>query len=90
MLLFSLYQTFCQLSVEFLRKKNKYQLHAILSPHPLQFIIPPHFLIQLLLHSVKEVSTAMALASSDVGIETIAVLGFNAEELVHGLLAPSP
>jgi hypothetical protein len=27
----------------------------------------------------------MVLASSDVGIETIAVLGFDAEELVHGL-----
>ena len=27
----------------------------------------------------------MVLASSDVGIETIAVLGFDAKELVHGL-----
>ena len=27
----------------------------------------------------------MVLASSDVGVETIAVLGFDAEELVHGL-----
>ena len=58
---------------------------AFSSPHSLQFIIPPHFLIQLLLHSVKEVSTAMVLASSDVGVETIAVLGFDTKELVHGL-----
>lgn len=27
----------------------------------------------------------MVFASSDVGVETIAVLGFDAEELVHGL-----
>lgn len=58
---------------------------AFSSPHSLQFIIPPHFLMQLLLHSVKEVSTAMVLASSDVGVETIAVLGFDTKELVHGL-----
>ena len=56
---------------------------AFSSPHSLQFIIPPHFLIQLLLHSVKEVSTAMVFASSDVGIETIAVLGFDAMKLLY-------
>lgn len=62
-----------------------YGIYRFLSSHSFQFIIPPHFLIQLLLHSVKEVSTAMVFASSDVGVETIAVLGFDAEELVHGL-----
>ena len=85
MLLFSLYQTFCQLSVEFLRKNSKYQLHAILSSNSLQFIIPPHFLIQLLLHLVQKIGATIVLASSDVGVETIAVLGFDAKELVHGL-----
>ena len=58
---------------------------AFSSPHSFQFIILSHFVVQLLLHSVKEVSTAMVFASSDIGVETIAVLGFDAEELVHGL-----
>ena len=55
------------------------------SPHSLQFIIPPHFLIQLLLHLVQKIGATIVLASSDVGVETIAVLGFDTKELVHGL-----
>ena len=56
---------------------------AFSSPHSFQFIILSHFVVQLLLHSVKEVSTAIVLASSDVGIETIAVLGFDAMKLLY-------
>ncbi len=62
-----------------------YGIYRFLSSHSFQFIILSHLIVQLLLHSVKEVSTAMVLAPSDVGVETIAVLGFDTKELVHGL-----
>ena len=73
------------MSFQLLAPAYIYGIYRFLSSHSFQFIILSHFVVQLLLHSVKEVSTAMVLASSDVGVETIAVLGFDAEELVHGL-----
>ena len=73
------------MSFQLLAPAYIYGIYRFLSSHSFQFIILSHFVVQLLLHSVKEVSTAMVLASSDVGVETIAVLGFDAKELVHGL-----
>ena len=73
------------MSFQLLAPAYIYGIYRFLSSHSFQFIILSHFVVQLLLHSVKEVSTAMVLAPSDVGVETIAVLGFDAEELVHGL-----
>lgn len=73
------------MSFQLLAPAYIYGIYRFLSSHSFQFIILSHFVVQLLLHSVKEVSTAMVLASSDVGVETIAVLGFDTKELVHGL-----
>ena len=44
-----------------------------------------HLIVQLLLHSVKEVSTTVVLTSPDIGIKTVAVLSLDTKELVHGL-----
>ena len=44
-----------------------------LSSHSLQFIISPHLLVQLHLHLVEEVGTAVVLPSLDVCIEAVAI-----------------
>ena len=48
--------------------------HISLSSHSLQLIISPHLLVQLHLHLIKEVGTAVVLPSLDVCIEAVAVL----------------
>ena len=45
-----------------------------LSSHSLQLIISPHLLVQLHLHLVEEVGTAVVLPSLDVCIEAVAIL----------------
>lgn len=62
-----------------------YGIYRFLSSHSFQFIILSHFVVQLLLHLVQKIGATIVLASSDVGVETIAVLGFDTKELVHGL-----
>ena len=53
-----------------------------LSSHSLQLIISPHLLVQLHLHLVDEVGTAVVLSTLDVRIEAIAVLRVYTEERV--------
>ena len=45
-----------------------------LSSHTFQLIVTPHLLIQLHLHLIKEVSTAVVLSTLDVCIEAVAIL----------------
>ena len=44
-----------------------------LSSHSLQLIISSHLLVQLHLHLIKEVGTAVVLPSLDVCIEAVAI-----------------
>ena len=70
------------MSFQLLAPAYIYGIYRFLSSHSLQFIIPPHFVVQLLLHSVKEVGAAFVLPAFDVGVETVAVLRLNPEYLV--------
>ena len=45
-----------------------------LSSHSLQLIVSSHLLVQLHLHLVEEVGTAVVLPSLDVSIKTVAIL----------------
>lgn len=53
-----------------------------LSSHAFQLVIPLHFFIQLLLHTVKKISTAVIFSAFDVRIEAVSIFGVYAEKRV--------
>lgn len=48
--------------------------HISLSSYSLQFIVTSHLLVQLHLHLVEEVGTAVVLPTLDVRVEAVAIL----------------